>query len=114
MATSPPAAPSPASSNEDIWDKQPSLEQLVEHFLASKRSLSAIAHVSRAREIVDAGRQALEENATLSAKNAFVRHTIDKQIEGLEAVKLGSNAVDAECHSDFQVDYPSFIDLRLI
>lgn len=103
MASSPLAPPSPNSSNESIWDKQPTLEQLVEHFLASKKSLSAITHVSRAREIVDAGRQALEENAALSAKNTFVRHTIDKQIEGLEAIRHGSSIVDAECHNDFQV-----------
>jgi len=103
MATSPPTQPSPASSNESIWDKQPTLEQLVEHFLASKRSLSAFSHVQRAREIVDAGRQALEENAKLSAKNAFIRQAIEKQIEGLEAIKHGSTAVDEECHSDFQV-----------
>jgi len=103
MATSPPAQTSPGSSNESIWDKQPTLEQLVEHFLASKRSLSAFSHVSRAREIVHSGRQALEENARLSAKNTFVRRTIDKQIEGLEAIKYGSTAVDEECHSDFQV-----------
>jgi autophagy-related protein 17 len=103
MATSPPAQTSPGSSNESIWDKQPTLEQLVEHFLASKRSLSAISHVARAREIVDSSRQAVEENARLTAKNTFVRQTMDKQIEGLEAIKYGSTAVDEECHSDFQV-----------
>jgi len=103
MATSPAAAHSSGSSNESIWDKHPSLEQLVEHFLASKRSLSAITNVSRARELVDNGRQALEENAVLSAKNAFVRHAIHKQIEAFDAIRYGASIVDAEGNDEFQV-----------
>lgn len=103
MATSPAAAHSSGSSNESIWDKHPSLEQLVEHFLASKRSLSAITHVSRARELVDSGRQALEENAILSAQNAFVRHAIHKQIEAFDAIRYGASIMDAEGNDEFQV-----------
>ena len=103
MATSPTAAHSSGSSNESIWDKHPSLEQLVEHFLASKGSLSAITHVSRAREIVDSGRQALEENAVLSAKNAFVKHAIHKQIEAFDAIRYGASIVDVEGNDEFQV-----------
>jgi len=103
MANSPAAGHSSGSSNESIWDKHPSLEQLVEHFLASKRSLSAITHVSRAREIVDSGRHALEENAVLSAKNAFVKHAIHKQIEAFDAIRYGASIVDAEGNDEFQV-----------
>jgi autophagy-related protein 17 len=101
MASSPPAQPSPASSQGSF--EEPSLEQLVECFLSSKRSLSSISLVWRAREIVDSGREALEENAALCAKNTFVRHAVDGQIEALEAIRHGASVVDAEGSEDFQV-----------
>lgn len=102
MASSPPAQPSPASSQGSF--EEPSLEQLVEYFLSSKRSLSSISLVWRAREIVDSGREALEENAALCAKNTFVGHAVDGQMEALEAIKHGASVVDAEGFADFQVD----------
>lgn len=102
MTSSPPAQPSPASSQGSF--SEPSLEQLVEYFLSSKRSLSSITLVWRAREIVDSGREALEENAALCAKNTFVRHVVDGQIEALDAIRHGASIVDAEGFEDFQVD----------
>jgi autophagy-related protein 17 len=101
MASSPPAHPSPGSSQGSF--EEPTLEQLVEDFLSSKRSLSSISLVWRAREIVDSGRQALEENAALSAQNSFVRHAVDRQIEALEAIRHGASVADAEGFEDFQV-----------
>lgn len=101
MATSPTGHASPASSQGSF--SEPSLEQLVEYFLSSKRSLSSISLVWRAREIVDSGREALEENAALCAKNTFVRHAVDGQIEALEAIRHGAGVVDAEGYDDFQV-----------
>lgn len=102
MASSPSAQPSPASSQASF--EEPSLEQLVEYFLSSKRSLSSISQVWRAREIVDSGREALEENAVLCARNTFVRHAVDGQIEALEAIRHGASVVDAQGFEDFQVN----------
>lgn len=52
---------------------------------------------------MDSGREALEENAALCAKNTFVRHAVDGQIEALEAIRHGASVVDAEGSDDFQV-----------
>ena len=101
MATSPPAPPSPASSQGSFHE--PNLEQLVAYLLASKRSLSSISLIWRAREIVDGGREALEENASLFARNAFVRSVLDRQVDSLEAIQYGATVVDAECYDEFQV-----------
>ncbi|RDI86721.1 hypothetical protein Vi05172_g3151 [Venturia inaequalis] len=105
MATSPTGHASPGSSQGSF--SEPSLEQLVEYFLSSKRSLSSISAVWRAREIVDSGREALEENAALCAKNTFVRHALDGQIEALEAIRHGASVVDAEGYDDFQTTVES-------
>jgi autophagy-related protein 17 len=101
MATSPPAPPSPASSQGSFHE--PNLEQLVEHLLASKRSLSSISLIWRAREIVDSGREALTENASLCAKNAFLRSALDKQVDSLEAIHYGASVIDAEGQNEFEV-----------
>jgi autophagy-related protein 17 len=99
--TSPPDVASPSSSHGSFTE--PDLSQLVEYLLASKRSLSSISLVWRAREIVETGRGALEENAALCAKNAFVRQQVDGQVEVLEAIRHGTSIVDAEGHDEFQV-----------
>jgi hypothetical protein len=75
----------------------------VDYLLSSKRSLSSIGLIWRAREIVDSGREALEENAALCAKNTFVRRALDKQVESLEAIRYGAAAVDVEGWDEFQV-----------
>jgi autophagy-related protein 17 len=103
-----PAAESPLSSNGSLYTKQPTLDELVEHFLAAKRSLSTIVQVWRAREIVDAGREAIEEHAILSAKNAFVRQAIDVQGESLLAIRHGAHVVESEGHQELQVKRISY------
>jgi autophagy-related protein 17 len=101
MAQSPPARDSPTSSQGSFHE--PNLEQLVEHLLASKRSLSCINLIWRAREIVDNGREALEDNASLCAKNSFVKCALDKQVDSLEAVRYGATLVDTEANDEFTV-----------
>lgn len=111
MATPPPAPLSPASSQESYHE--PNLGQLVDHLLASKRSLSSIGLVWRAREIVNGGRDALEENAALCAKNAFVRHALDKQMQSLEAIRYGATVVDSDGFDEFQVRISSVLHAML-
>ncbi|KAJ4159369.1 uncharacterized protein LMH87_008271 [Akanthomyces muscarius] len=50
-----------------------SLETLVTHLLAAKRSLSSMNHVLRANEIATSARNAQEEAALLSAQAGFLR-----------------------------------------
>jgi autophagy-related protein 17 len=85
--------------------RPPSLEQLVAHFVAAKRSLSAAAHVQRAHGIVQAAREALEESAALEASNAFVRRMLGEQARTLEAVRQGVEQVGAEVHDEFTVSF---------
>jgi autophagy-related protein 17 len=101
---SPPAEPSSPTSSQGSFT-EPDLSQLVEYLLASKRSLSSISLVWRAREIVETGRGALEENAALCAKNTFVRQQVGGQVEALEAIRYGASMVDAEGHDEFQVPH---------
>lgn len=95
---------SPASSQaSDDSVRQPSLEDLVAHLVASKRSLSAASHVQRAHDIVQAAREALEESATLEASNTFVRRLLAEQARTLDAVRHGVEQVGAEVHNEFTV-----------
>lgn len=79
------------------------MDQLVTHFVASKRSLSSTSHVWQANQIVTGARDCLEENALLKAKNAFLRGALDEQLLALEAVSEGVQMVGAEGEEEFQV-----------
>jgi autophagy-related protein 17 len=98
---SPPAPTSPTSSHGSF--EEPNLSQLVEYLLASKRSLSSLSLVWRARDIVDLGRGALEENAARYAQRTYVRHAVDGQLEALEAIRHGAAVADAEGYEEFEV-----------
>ncbi|KAF2454106.1 putative kinase activator [Lineolata rhizophorae] len=113
MASPKPAAnlPSPSSSTASVgaaWEPPsappatPSLEQLVAHFVASKRSLACISHVWRANEIVNAARAALEDNAALAAKNAFLQRAVERQVASLDAVREGVEKVGMEGQAEFK------------
>ncbi|KAF3020321.1 autophagy protein 17 [Neopestalotiopsis sp. 37M] len=56
------------------------VETLVQHLLEAKKSLSSMAHVLRANEIVTAARQAHEESVILGAQAQFLRRGINDQI----------------------------------
>jgi autophagy-related protein 17 len=98
-------ADSPLSSEEslDANPEPPTLDQLVEYFLASKRSLSSISQVWRARENVDAGREAIEENAVLHARNTFVRRAVDVQVGSLLAIRHGARLVESDGQKELEV-----------
>lgn len=89
---------SPAASTHEA-----PLEQLVEHFVAAKRSLSSTALVYRANEIVQDARGHIEECAILRAKNTFLRSGVDEQVNVLNSVRSGLDSVSAEAQVDFQV-----------
>lgn len=102
MASSPSPASS-AGSSSSLYNRQPTLEDLVNHFVASKRSLSSTTTLWRANEIANSARLLLEENAILSAKNSFIRCSIGEQIDALEAVRRGIGLVEAEVKTEFKV-----------
>lgn len=100
--------PSPASSTTSggsrsfRQDRPQTLEDLVIHFVASKRSLNTQTFLWRANDIVTTARELLEENAILAAKNAALRNIIHGQVAALEAVRRGIDVIEAEVQSEFK------------
>lgn len=82
------------------------LERLVSHFVAAKRSLSATAHVYRANEIVDTARSLIEEAAVLEAKNAFLERGVNEEANVLVAVKDGLDGIGRDANNALGV-FPS-------
>jgi autophagy-related protein 17 len=80
-----------------------SLETLVSHLLASKRSLSSISSVWRANEIVSSARAALEESSVLSARTEYLRTGISEQVKVLRKVRSGVEDVYKYGQQDFKV-----------
>lgn len=108
-SSSPPPQQSPTHSL-DASDS-PTLERLVSHFVAAKRSLSATSHVYRANDIVGTARHLVEEAAVLGAKNAFLKRGIHEEANALGAVKAGLRSVGKDAHKDFNVWWPSPLSL---
>jgi autophagy-related protein 17 len=98
-----PQSPSSSAGSGSLYSKQPDLSELVNYFVASKRSLSSASHVWRANEVVNSARVLLEENAVLAAKNTFIRSSVAEQIDVLEALRLGVDEVGQRAHDEFRV-----------
>ncbi|KAK6088067.1 kinase activator [Seiridium cupressi] len=80
-ASSSPRNSRPSSRHGEIEaDGSVPVETLVQHLLDAKRSLSSMAQVLRANEIVTAARQAHEESVVLGAQAQFLRRGINDQI----------------------------------
>jgi autophagy-related protein 17 len=91
------------SQTHSISNQEVSLQTLVTHLLASKRSLSSIDTVWRANEIVTAARVALEESVILSARTEFLRNGISGQVKILKRVRGGIEDVYKDGQRDFKV-----------
>ena len=78
------------------------LEHLVKHFVAAKRSLNTQTVLWRATDIVNTARELLEENAVLAAKNTATRNLVEQQVDALEAVRRGVDVVEVQVQADFK------------
>lgn len=92
-------AKSPSSS----YHEASPLDRLVTHFVAAKRSLSSIALLYRANDIVKDARSHIEEVAVLRAKNTFVKDGAKQEIHVLYSVKDALDGISKEAQVDFQV-----------
>lgn len=101
-ASSASSAASPRSLDHDRHRPE-TLEELVIHFVAAKRSLNSQTVLWRANDIVTTARELLEENAILAAKNTALRSIVDQQLDTLEAVRRGVDVVEAEVQVEFKV-----------
>ncbi|KKY15537.1 putative kinase activator [Phaeomoniella chlamydospora] len=81
----------------------PSLDVLVGHLLASKRSLSAVGHLHRASTIISEARSTLERTAVTSARSAFLRRSLTSQIRILETVQSQLASLAWQGQSDFRL-----------
>lgn len=86
-----------ASATEDE-----SLGTLVGHFVDSKQSLAAASHVHRASDIVSAARSLLEDVASVTAKDRFLRSSIAQQLSILRTARTGLDAVSRDATAQFQ------------
>ena len=105
---SPPSPASPTSSAASRTSLDPdhaqslTLEHLVKHFVAAKRSLNTQTVLWRATDIVNTARDLLEENAVVSAKNTSIRNLVEQQVDALEAVRRGIDVVESEVQAEFK------------
>ncbi|KAK8208973.1 autophagy protein 17 [Zalaria obscura] len=94
--------PSPHVSPSASYNGEPTLEQLVTHFVAAKRSLSATTDAYRANEIVNTARELIEETAVLQAKNTFVRHGVEEEVSVLHSIRDGLDSVGRNAEVEFK------------
>ena len=77
---SPPCQPSASASTS-------TLESLIPHLLASKRSLASVTHVYRANELCSSTRLALGQSVTTRARTSFLRTSVTSQLDVLAKIE---------------------------
>jgi hypothetical protein len=102
----PPTTDSPLSGSSTAAAADPrtlSLDELVGIFLAAKRSLSCIDQVRRARSIVEEARDAVEANAAVHARTAFLHAGLAEQADRLVCVGHFARSIESEGAADLKV-----------
>ena len=95
-------SPSPPASPSTSVQGPPSLDRLVGHFVAAKRSLTSTSHVWRANKVVTDSRALVEEIAVLNAKNAFARNGVEQNLEILESFREALLQVRDKAGNEFE------------
>ena len=95
-------AASPGIATEDLPTSSPTLDALVPHLLAARRSLSCVEYVSHANDLVNSTRQALESHAVLAARIVFVRNGSQAQMSTLNRVHEHTRSIAQEAADEFQ------------
>jgi len=88
--------PSPSSSTSS------GVDDIVPLVVAAKRALGTQTVLWRATELVGAARALLHENAALAARNTALRSLAEHQIDALDAVRRGIDAVGGDVDADFK------------
>ncbi|MCJ1405681.1 autophagy protein 17, partial [Xylographa trunciseda] len=83
-------------------ESRPSLDTLVAHLLAAKRSLSCVEHVYRANDIVNKTRQALEGHTVTAARTVFLHNGSIAQAALLDHVLDHTRSIARDGGSEFQ------------
>ena len=104
-----PASSASADSNSS-FNREPTLEDLVNYFVASKRSLNTTTTLWSADEMVRSARKLLEENAVLDAENSFQRRKIDGHFHVLETLRYGIDSFENSIRTEFKVLRPRLLE----
>jgi autophagy-related protein 17 len=100
---SPPTSPyQQQGSALQAGQQPPSLERLVLHFVAAKKSLAATQHVYRATELASSSRALVEEIAALNAKTSYARRGVDEQLETLREIRGAIADAGGKAGDEFQ------------
>lgn len=95
---------SPASSTASAPNTTTTtIDDLVHHFVAAKRSLATQTVLWHATELVAAARELLHENAVLAAKNTALRSLAEHQVDALDALRRGIHVVESDVESEFKL-----------
>ncbi|KAL8706121.1 MAG: hypothetical protein Q9201_000823 [Fulgogasparrea decipioides] len=95
-------SPIPSPPPEAELADPSSLETLVSHLVASKRSLSSIEHVLRANEIVTSTRVHLKASVIISSRTSFLRAGINTQLRTLGYVHKHNRAIELEGAEEYR------------
>ena len=97
------ASPASSQPSEQLNSaSSPSLDALVGHLLAAKRSLSCVEHVYRANDLVIKTRQALEEHTIVKARTHFLHNGSSTQVKLLAHVHHHLSGMAQEGGREFQ------------
>ena len=96
------AVPSPKLRAQELPAASTTLETLVPHLLAAKRSLSCVEHVSHANDIANTTRQSLEHHTILTARTLFIRNGSKAQLSTLDRVREHTTSIAREAGDEFQ------------
>ena len=87
MASSTSSQPRTAASPSPSFQPK-GVDRLIQHLLASKRSLSSIHHVHRATEILTLSRNAVESTTVLNARTTYLQRSLTSQLKILRGVQF--------------------------
>jgi autophagy-related protein 17 len=100
---SPPTSPYQQQGSAEQQQQPPSLERLVLHFVAAKKSLVATQHVYRATELASSSRALVEEIAALNAKTSYARRGVDEQLGTLREIRGAVADAGEKAGDEFKV-----------
>ncbi|KGO77533.1 Autophagy-related protein 17 [Penicillium italicum] len=92
-----------AGLNEGDQQSLPQVDTLITYLLGAKRSLSSIAHVWRANEIVTASHSALEKSVVLCSRAGFLRRGLNGQLRLLYDVRTEVEQISYRGRDEFSV-----------
>ncbi|KAJ5960857.1 Autophagy-related protein 17 [Penicillium vulpinum] len=92
-----------AGLNDGDQQSLPQVDTLISYLLGAKRSLSSIAHVWRANEIVTASHSALEQSVIVCSRTGFLRRGLNGQLRLLYDVRTEVEQISYRGRAEFSV-----------